>query len=200
MPPEAPGYSTKELTEKTLPDFERLFEKHPAPGAFMCWCMYHHQSSSSAASEQQHSRVESAAINRKQKRELVKKGRSHGILVYSKGEPVGWCQYGTMDELPRIDHDRSYRRLARESDAKRLWRITCFTVVTKYRERGVASAALRAALAAIRRKGGGLVEAYPIIRRGAYREYLGTVSMFQKEGFKIAAPFGKNNVVMRKSI
>ena len=105
-----------------------------------------------------------------------------------------------MEELPRVDSNRSYRRLARESDAKRLWRITCFTVDKKYRERGVASVALKAALEAIRSKGGGLVEAYPIIRWGAYREYLGTVSMFQKEGFKIAAPFGKSNVVMRRTI
>src|SRR6266571_2056594 len=31
-------------------------------------------------------------------------------------------------------------------------------------------------------QGGSLVEACPIVRWGAYREYLGTVSMFQKEG------------------
>jgi len=198
MAPEALEYSTKELTKDTLPDFERLFEKHPAPGAFMCWCMYHQRARPLAVSKQQHSRVKEAARNRQQKRELVENGRSHGILGYSKGEPVGWCQYGSREELPRLDSDRSYRRVAAEGDMKRLWRITCFVVDKKYRERGVASAALKAALEAIRSKGGGLVEAYPIIRWGAYREYLGTVSMFQKEGFKIVAPFGKSNVVMRR--
>jgi len=200
MAPEALEYSTKKLTKDTLPDFERLFEKHPAPGAFMCWCMYHQRARPLAVSKQQHSRVKEAARNRQQKRELVENGRSHGILVYSKGEPVGWCQYGSREELPRLDSDRSYRRLAPEGDMKRLWRITCFVVDKKYRERGVASAALKAALEAIRSKGGGLVEAYPIIRWGAYREYLGTVSMFQKEGFKIVAPFGKSNVVMRRKL
>jgi len=200
MAPEALEYSTKKLTKDTLPDFERLFEKHPAPGAFMCWCMYHQRARPLAVSKQQHSRVKEAARNRQQKRELVENGRSHGVLVYSKGEPVGWCQYGSREELPRLDSDRSYRRLAPEGDMKRLWRITCFVVDKKYRERGVASAALKAALEAIRSKGGGLVEAYPIIRWGAYREYLGTVSMFQKEGFKIVAPFGKSNVVMRRKL
>lgn len=200
MAPEALEYSTKELTKNTLPDFERLFKKHPAPGAFMCWCMYHHRARPLAVNEHPHSRVKRVARNRQQRRELVENGCSHGILVYSKGEPVGWCQYGSRDELPRIDNNRSYRRLARESGTKRLWRITCFTVDKKHRERGVASAALKAALQAIRDKGGGLVEAYPIIHWGAYREYLGTVSMFQKEGFKVVAPFGKSNVVMRRSI
>ncbi len=153
-----------------------------------------------AVNEQPHSRVKRVARNRQQRRELVENGCSHGILVDSKGEPVGWCQYGSRDELPRIDNNRSYRRLARESGTKRLWRITCFTVDKKHRERGVASAALKAALQDIRDKGGGLVEAYPIIDWGAYREYLGTVSMFQKEGFKVVASFGKSKVVMRRSI
>ena len=193
-------YSTKELTKNTLPDFERLFKKHPAPGAFMCWCMYHQRARPLSASKQPLSRVKRAARNRQQKRELVENGCSHGILVYSKEEPVGWCQYGSKEELPRIDNDRSYRKLDPEGDIRRLWRITCFVVDKKYRKRGVAGAALIAALEAIGNKGGGLVEAYPIIRWGAYREYLGTVSMFKKEGFKIVAPFGKSNVVMRRNI
>jgi len=31
-------------------------------------------------------------------------------------------------------------------------------------------------------------------------KYHGTVSMFQKEGFRIVEPFGKSNVVMRRTI
>jgi hypothetical protein len=46
------------------------------------------------------------------------------------------------------------------------------------------------------------VEAYPIYRWGAYkpREYLGTFSMFKKEGFKVVASLGVNNVVMRRTV
>ncbi len=200
MGPEVPGYSTKELTADTLPDFERLFETHPAPGAYQCWCLYNHRSRPLPESKNLYSSVKRAARNRQQKRELVENGCSHGILVYAKGEPVGWCQYGPKEELPRIDNNQGYRRLALEGGTKRLWRITCFVVDRKYRKRGVASAGLKAALEAIRNKGGGLVEAYPITRWGAYAEYRGTVSMFQKEGFKIVAPFGKTNVVMRRTI
>lgn len=200
MGPSASECTTKELTKDTLPDFERLFEKHPAPGAFSCWCMYHHRARPLGVSKQRDSRVIRAARNREQKRELVENGTSHGILVFLQGQPVGWCQYGSKEELPRLDNNRSYRGLAPEGDMTRLWRITCFVVDPKYRKRGVASAALKAALEAIGNKGGGLVEAYPIVRWGAYREYLGTVSMFQREGFKIVAPFGKNNVVMQRKV
>ena len=190
-------YSTRELTSENLPDFEGFFGKHPAPGAYPCWCLYHHFSRRRTPSYSG-SKMGSAAWNRRQKRELVEKDRSHGILVYSGGEPVGWCQYGSWEELPRFDSPDLKSKSSPTTG--RLWRITCFTVDRKHRRRGVAKIALRAALDAIGKKGGGLVEAYPITRWGAYREYLGTVSMFKIEGFKFVAPFGPSNVVMRKSV
>jgi len=145
--------------------------------------------------------------NRREKRELVERGCAHGILVYANGEPVGWCQYGPRNELPRIDHSRKYRQLS-EVTAERLWRITCFAVLKKYRRRGVASAALKAALEAIRKKGGGLVEAYPIMRwetRAFGNESTnGTASMFEKAGFRRVAPFGctrfSTHVLMRRNV
>jgi hypothetical protein len=95
-------------------------------------------------------------------------------------------------ELPRIDNSRKYRGLATEAGAQRLWRITCFAVLKNYRKRGVASVALKAALEAIRKKGGGLVEAYAITRwesRAFGNESThGTVSMFKKQGCKLVAP------------
>jgi ribosomal protein S18 acetylase RimI-like enzyme len=140
-----------------------------------------------------------AARNRRDKKDLVDKGCSHGILVYSGSEPVGWCQYGPADELPRIDAGRKYRRLALD-EAKRLWRITCFCVDRRFRNQTVASTGLAAALESIRKKGGGTVEAYPVTRRGALATWFGTVSMFRRQGFEIVAPFGKSNVVVRRTL
>ena len=190
MTGEPAGYSTRELTIETLPDFESFFATHPAPGAFGCWCTYHHALPSPVTS---HSEI------MMQKRNLVSEGRSHGILVYSRGEPVGWCQFGLREELPRVDRGSAYKKLARGREEAR-WRITCFTVGREHRRRGVAGIALRAALDAIRKKGGGLVEAYPTARSGAYREYLGSVSMFKKAGFRVVGPFGRNNAVVQKRV
>src|SRR5258708_4861097 len=92
------------------------------------------------------------------KKELVDQGRAHGILVYADDEPVGWCQYGSAEEL--YERAKSEPTPAESSD--RVWRVTCFVVDKKHRRSGVASVALRAALDAIRAKGGGLVEAYPV--------------------------------------
>jgi len=90
----------------------------------------------------------------------------------------------------------------------KLWRITCLAVLKKYRRRGAATAALKAALDAIKRKGCGLVEAYPIARCEARtfgnESTHGTASMFEKQGFKVVAPFGSTrfstHVLMRRAV
>ena len=199
-------YKTKELSKKTWRDFERLFSQ--GNGWDFCWCMHFHRPCGLPKSKWLRTRAERGMRNRREKRELLDKGCARGILVYAKGEPVGWCQYGPSDELPRIDNSRKYRSLALDGATDKLWRITCFAVLKEYRKRGVASAALQAALEAIKKKGGGLVEAYPITRWESYafgnESTHGTASMFKRAGFKIVAPFGSTrfstHVVMRRTV
>ena len=198
-------YTTQELSKETWPDFEKLFSRKN--GWDHCWCMHFHRPHRLPKNEWLRTRAERGIRNRREKLGLVMNGRSHGILVYSKGEPVGWCQYGTREELPRIDNSRKYRALRLESPQK-LWRITCFVVLKDHRDCGVASAALKAALQAIKSKGSGLVEAYPITQWKSYafgnESTHGTASMFEKLGFKVIAPFGSTkfsmHVLMRGTI
>ncbi len=143
-------------------------------------------------------------INRKDKRRLVEKGQSHAILVYENETPVGWCQYGLKEELPRIDAGRGYRKVEPLSETEKLWRITCFFVDKDHRGKGVAKLALNAALESIRKQGGGIVEAYPVVSKKmaavAEWRWFGTPSMFKKEGFTKIAHLGTSGVLMRKTI
>lgn len=143
-------------------------------------------------------------INRRDKRKLVQQSRSHAILVYDRKTPVGWCQYGTRDELPRIDAGRNYRKAEPPDAAEKLWRITCFFVDKDYRGKGVAKTALKAALESIKKRGGGIVEAYPIVSRKMATvpewRWFGTPSMFRRERFKTFAPLGTSGVLMRRVI
>lgn len=205
VPSPLPSYTTKELSKKTWPDFVRLFSQ--GSGWDFCACMHFQRPRSLPKDQWLRTRAERGVRNRRQKRALIEQGRAHGILVYDKGEPVGWCQYGPREELPRIDNKRIYQGLAPEDPGK-LWRITCFAVLKPYRKRGVATAALQAALEAIRRQGGGLVEAYPITcwlsRAFGNESTHGTESMFVNAGFKPVAPFGStrysSHVLMRRTI
>jgi len=186
-----PSYTTKELTPARWPDFEKLFAKHGGVQAG-CWCMFYHRPLPIPEKER-------ATRNRRDKRALVLERRSHGILVYAGEQAVGWCQFGPREELPRIDAGRNYRKLALPETTK-LWRITCFFVDRDHRRRGVAQVALRAALQAIRKRGGGLVEAYPATNPRAVATWFGSVAMFERERFRPVAVLGKSNVVMRRRV
>ena len=188
-------FSVRELSVRTLPDFETLAAKQGG-----CWCIFYQRANPlrrGTTSEEWKRR------NRIDKRALVRKRRSHAILVYDGTTPVGWCQYGPQDELPRIDARRTYRRVAPPISDLKLWRITCFFVHPKYRGRGIAKVALRAALQSIQKKGGGLVEAYPVVAKMAAVpewRWFGTPSMFHREGFETVAKLGTSGVLMRKTI
>ena len=148
--------------------------------------------------------------NRQRKRGLVSRGKSHGIIVYSQGTPVGWCQYGPREELPRLDASRTYLKLGLDGKKRKLWRITCFFVDRDYRGKGVAIFALKAALSAIRKRGGGIVEACPLEtlkkipgkpeKGKASFMWSGTVTMFSKAGFKVVAQLGKSRRLVRKAV
>src|SRR4029077_1398925 len=88
---QVPAYTTKELSKKTWPDFEKLFTQ--GNGWDFCWCMHFHRSRLSPGNDKLR-RAERSVRNRRDKKELVDAGRTHGILVYADGEPIGWCQYG----------------------------------------------------------------------------------------------------------
>lgn len=110
------------------------------------------------------SRRENTDSQQAAKKELISKGRSHRVIVYRDGKPVGWCQYGVKKELPRIDSSSKYPEPV-PGEGDKLSRITCFFVDRRNRRPGVGRFALDAALDAIRKKGGGLVEAYPSTKR-----------------------------------
>jgi GNAT superfamily N-acetyltransferase len=133
-------------------------------------------------------------------RDLVEKGSSHGILVYLDGDPIGWCQYGPKEEFPRIDNASKYRVIPPVDGKMKLWRITCFCVDKKHRGYGVAKVGLHAAMSSIRKKGGGVVEAYPSTRKQGLALHRGTVSMFKKEGFHVITRLGASNLVVRRKV
>jgi GNAT superfamily N-acetyltransferase len=202
--PVKPIFTTTELSLQTWPDFVKLFSQ--GNGWDHCGCMHFHRPCSLPKSEWLPTRAARAVRNRRQKRALVASGSSHGILVYANGEPVGWCQYGPAEELPRIENSKKYARLSLPP-AKSLWRITCFVVLKPYRRLGVGSLALKAALDAIRRRGGGVIEGYPIDRwaPGTFgnESTHGTASMFANAGFVRVARLDdtrfSSHLVMRKS-
>ncbi len=186
-------YVIKPLDTQTWDAFVRLCEKHNGMGFGGCWCTWFHPRRA-----EQYSDVEPG---RPYKERLVREGKAHAALVFDGDVAVGWCQYGTPDELPCIYHRKEYEGgLVSMPD----YRLTCIFVDRNYRRQGVAAAALAGALELIARAGGGVVEGYPHDTAGKKMSstflYDGTRSMFEKAGFAYERPKGKNNCVMRKVV
>jgi len=190
------GLTAKELSYSTWPDFQKLAVKQGS-----CWCMYYQRPKPVGKGLSIEQRGKN---NRQDKAKLIRQGRSHAILVYDNGTPVGWCQYGTKDELPRIDAGRNYRKIQSPGAEEKLWRITCFFVDREHRGRGVSKFALHVALDSIGKRGGGIVEAYPVVseKMAAVAEWrwFGTPGMFKKEGFKEVARLGTSGLLMQRRV
>jgi hypothetical protein len=183
-------YTTRLLAEDTWDDFATLVEANNGIWGG-CWCLGFHPEPLGGAEE-----------NRAAKREHVRRGTVHQVLVYDGDTCVGWCQYGAPAELPDIKNRKRYEsELTDPPD----WRIGCLFTGSKHRERGVARAAVAGALDAIAQAGGGLVEAYPEQvegrkpQRGAYF-HTGPEDLFTDLGFERDRQIAKWRWVMRKRV
>lgn len=175
---------TRELTPRLWPDLETLFGGNGACGG--CWCMYWRLERG-----EEWAKVK-GAVNRRRLRTLVLAGRVHGVLAYLGGKPVGWAAYDRRRDFARLDRAPS---LACD-DADTVWSLPCFFVKAGYRKQGVASALLAAAVKAVRRRRGAVIEAYPV-RSAKFGKaipaafaWTGTLSMFEAAGF---APVGSRD-------
>lgn len=190
-----PRLTVRELTPETWKDFEGLFARYGGVQSG-CWCMFYHRDRPVGGLPDA-KRIET---NRLDHRRLVESGHAHGVLVYRGAAAVGWCQFGPRADLPRLEHGRKYRALELPRTKAPLWRITCFFVDRPERRRGVAKTALRGALEAIARAGGGVVEAYPSTNPRAVATWFGSRGMFEHEGFRVVAPFGQSHLLMRRTL
>jgi len=190
-----PALETREFAPSRWTDFEELFKKYGGVQAG-CWCMFYHRNGPTGSLQS----AERQEANRVDHQRLLRDGHALGILVYREGSAVGWCQFGRREDLPRIERGRKYRALAKGLGRPPRWRITCFFVDRRYRRSGVARTALHAALEAIRKRGGGVVEAYPATHDRAVATWFGSLSMFEREGFRRVHEFGASNVLVRTTL
>ncbi|MEZ5259386.1 MAG: hypothetical protein R2705_21650 [Ilumatobacteraceae bacterium] len=163
-------------------------------GVPACWCLAFHPVDAA--------RVPDGDNGPGRKQRLVERGEAHAALVYDGDLAVGWCQYGTPEELPGIHHRKDYERtLTGLPD----YRLTCIFVDKKSRKRGVALAALHGALDLIAEAGGGVVEGYPhdppegkVIKPSFL--YNLTRAVYEQAGFTYDRPKGAGNCVMKRIV
>lgn len=178
----------KPLDESTWPAFAALVEANN--GVFGgCWCMGFHADDSR----------NDAGLNRERKLARVRAGTTHAALVFDGDDCVGWCQFGSPEELPKIKNRAAYEQTA---TTRPDWRIACNFVGKGYRRAGVATAGLAGALELIAELGGGTVEGYPEDAASVPAGFLfhGALSTYEQLGFVRDRKIGKHRWVMTKRV
>jgi GNAT superfamily N-acetyltransferase len=181
--PMARGLDIQPLTPERLPDLASLFEQGGDPK--WCWCAYFRIRGFdfSSGGKARHRQVMKTAVD-----ETANEGRAPGLVAYDAGEAVGWVSVG-----PREDYERlAYSKVLAPVDDQPVWSIVCFVVGKRVRGQGIANALLDAAIDYARDHGATRLEAYPVetrrgVRIGSGELYKGTLSMFERAGFKVVA-------------
>lgn len=179
---DAGGLEIVPLTPARFGDLAALFEEGGDPK--WCWCTYFRVRGRSWANA-------TAESNRKELEALAARSpdahSAPGLVGYRDGRAIGWVSLG-----PRDDYDRlAYSKVLAPIDDAPVWSIVCFVVSRRARGKGVAAALLGAAIGYAREHGASILEAYPVDpgegRVSAASAFQGTLSMFERVGFRVVA-------------
>jgi GNAT superfamily N-acetyltransferase len=176
-----------QLSEETWPVFDRFFAANGGVWGG-CWCTYYQMTGP----------FDSSAYdkNRMMKRKFVADGKARGTIVLCGSDPVGWCQFGPKEELPRVDTREGYVPTAKDA-----WRVTCFFIARAHRKQGFAEFALTESISEMKKQGVRSIEAYPVEgERSATNLWSGTPGLFEKIGFSRVGPMGKHSWVYSLSL
>ncbi len=137
------------LTEARWSDFELLFGRNGACGG--CWCM-------SWRLPRKQFNAQKGAGNCAAMKALVESGVMPGLLGYLDGRPVGWCSLAPRGHYPALGRSRVLQTV----DDQPCWSVSCLFVHRGYRNKGVATLLLRAAIDYLKDKGVRFLEGYPV--------------------------------------
>ncbi|MFY9557360.1 MAG: GNAT family N-acetyltransferase [Blastocatellia bacterium] len=128
---------------------------------------------------------------------VVDSGEIPGIIAYANGNPVGWCALAPRETYSALDRSRVLKPI----DDSPVWSIVCLFIAKPYRRKGISVELLKAAADHVRKRGGKIVEGYPVEPRkdempDAFA-WTGLASAFRKAGFVECARRSETRPIMR---
>jgi GNAT superfamily N-acetyltransferase len=179
------------LTPARWGDFEQLFGSRGACGG--CWCMYWRRPRPAFERGK-------GAGNRRAMKALVESGTEPGILAYTGKRAVGWCSVAPREEFIRLGSSR----ILKSVDDVPVWSVTCLFIDRDYRNRGVSVALLKAAIDFVAKRGGTVVEGYPVEPKTAALPpafaWTGIAAAYLRAGFREHRRGSATRPIMRYEI
>jgi ribosomal protein S18 acetylase RimI-like enzyme len=174
-----PQFRIEPLTDATWEPLAALFREGGDPR--MCWCQFWRLRSKDFAPLK-------VPQLRERLHEQAESDQPPGLVALEGDRAVGWTSVAPLDHYQRIVYSKVIPRV----DDRPVWSIVCFAVSQTARDRGVGRALLDGAVAFARARGAMTIEAYPLDlepgeRIPANAAYTGTLSMFERAGFRVVA-------------
>ena len=183
------------LTSSNWKKFETLMGEKGGCGN--CWCMYFRLPYKTFQENKPDG-------NKKMMKQLVNKEMPQGLIASMNNEPVGWIAMAPREDYMRLENSRVFKRI----DDKPVWSITCFFIRKEFRHKGLSQQLIRGAIDFAKNLPAGkagkkikILEAYPAI---PYAEkvphpflWVGVLSSFLKNGFKIVRQNSKSRAMVR---
>jgi GNAT superfamily N-acetyltransferase len=173
----------KPVTKARWEDFEALFSHKGAPS--YCWCMAWRTTPEEA---KHHSGVERKPMMKAR----IDAGTTVGLVGYLDGEPVAWVSIAPRE---------TYRELGgpEAKEGEKIWSLACMYIHRPLRGEGYGLELIEAAKAYAKKRGGTVLEAYPVDPTSPSYRHMGFVPAFEKLGFKPVGTAGSRRHVMRIS-
>lgn len=162
-----------------------------------CWCMYWRLKRSICSQQL-------GEGNRLAMQALIESGEVPGLLAYARDTesdtaltPAGWVSVAPRSAFTRL----KYSRILKPIDDQPVWAIVCFFVARRYRNQGLTTQLLQAAVEYARENGAHIVEGYPVEPEKKHIDpasgYKGFASAFLKAGFSEVARRSPTRPIMR---
>ena len=116
-----------------------------------------------------------------------------GLVGYLEGEPVAWVSIAPRD---------TYRDLGgpEAETGEKIWSLACMYIHRKLRGEGHGMELIEAARAYAKKRGGTVLEAYPVDPKSPSYRFMGFVPAFKRLGFKPVGKAGSRRHVMRLAL
>jgi ribosomal protein S18 acetylase RimI-like enzyme len=116
--------------------------------------------------------------NREDQRDRIRHGKTTGMLAYSGGKVVGWCNATARADLPGLA----------TGDDEGIVSVVCFVIAPPYRGHGIATSLLEGVITNFTERGFDRLEAYPVRAANDHRKaFHGTLDLFQRFGFEVTS-------------
>lgn len=170
--------TTIDVTPDSWKQIEELFGSNGACGG--CWCM-----SWRIAKDEKWDKIKGMEAKKRFKK-LITSGSAHGTLAFSGEEVIGWCSFDKRIDYLKLDRAPSLKC----DDVENVWSIPCFYIKKGFRGKGVATALLKHSVQSLHQQGVKIIEGYPVKLEKelpAAFVWTGTISLFEKAGFKVVS-------------